>query len=86
MYLNEIASICESERIGKVLAALIDSIESAKQIVIGAQHHLISAGHIDTDSVIGKALGRVEIEHKHQSGSFKGNQLVALVLVADVRL
>lgn len=65
---------------------LIDPAVPTHVFRVRVQHNPIRSGHIDADTIVAKALRRVEVENEDDSGSLKHDDLVALVLKRDVSL
>lgn len=68
------------------LGIRVDAAEATDLLGVGVEHDLVGAGHVDADPVIGKALGGVEVEDEDAAAALEHDDLVALVLEADVGL
>ena len=59
---------------------------SAKRLAIAAEHDPVRALLLNANAVVGEAVGRVEVEDPQQARALEDDDLVALVLQANVRL
>lgn len=59
---------------------------AAEYLAIGANDNPVGSLLLNADAVVGEAVGRVKVEDPEQAGALKYNDLVALVLEADVGL
>lgn len=60
--------------------ALVDPIETADCLRVGVKHHPVCSRHLNTYTVIGEALSRVEVKDEYETSPFEHNHLVGLVL------
>lgn len=66
--------------------AIVDSCEPAVLLGVAVEHDPVGPSSLDADSVVRVALSCVEVEHEDQSGPFKDNHLVRLILKGDICL
>ena len=59
---------------------------TSKVLVVRVQNHAIATRMIRADTVIGEALGRVEVEDPKKTSTFKGNDLIAFMLPTHICL
>lgn len=64
----------------------LDAAEAADLLGVGVEHDLVGAGGLDADAVVREALRGVEVEDEDAAAALEHDDLVALVLEADVRL
>ena len=64
----------------------LDGAKATDLLSVGVEHDLICTGLLDADAIIEEALRGVEIEDENAAGALEHDDLVALVLEADVRL
>ena len=57
-----------------------------KGLVVGAQNDAVGTFLLNTNTVVSEALLRMEVKDPQQSSTLKHNDLIALVLKADVGL
>lgn len=86
VHLDKVLPPIPRKRCRKEARALINISMPAKVLAIGAQHNAVGALLLDANAVVGEAALRVEVEDPQQARALKHNDLVALVLEADVRL
>lgn len=84
--MSKVSSSVPFEWSGKELGALVNSVQSSILLVVRAKNNLVLASNIDTNSVISKAVGGMEVEDKDQSSTLVDNDLVTLMLQADISL
>lgn len=58
----------------------VDRVEPTHVLVVCVQDDLVGPFNVDPNAVVGVAVRRVEVEHKDQTGTFKHNYLVPVVL------
>lgn len=85
-YLDVVVAAIPVQGRREELAVGQDVVEAAEFLLIGAQNDFVLSKYINTDSVVGVAVHRMEVEHKQQPSAFKREDLVALVFERDVRL
>src|SRR4051812_42809375 len=71
------------QRFRKEASVLVQAAEATVLLGVRIKNNLVSAGDLDANAVVGKALGGMEVEDKHQTGPLKYNDLVAFVLERD---
>lgn len=64
----------------------LDAPETTDLLGIGVEHDLVGPGRLDADAIIREALRSVEVEDEDAAAALEHDDLVALVLEADVRL
>lgn len=71
---------------GEEASAFINATMAANILVVGVQNNLVRSRNLNADSVVGIALGGVEIENEDNAGPLKDDDLVSLMLERDVCL
>ena len=64
----------------------IDVFEPSEALFVGRKDDMVFARFFNANTVVGKRLGRVEVEDEQQPGALKDNDLVDLVLQGHVSL
>jgi hypothetical protein len=86
VHLQEVLPIIPRKRRSEEPRILSDIAMATKRLAIRAEHDPICAFLLDTNAVVREAVGRMEVEDPQQARALKHNDLIALVLQADVRL
>lgn len=74
-------------KVGSEEASLgIETVEATVLLGIRIENDAVGALLLNTDAVVGVAVGVVEVEDKDQAGALKDDDLIALVLERDVGL
>lgn len=55
-------------------------------LVVSAEYDPVSALLLNTNTVVSEAVGRVEVEDPQETSTLEDDDLVTLMLQADVRL
>ena len=61
--LEEVCSVIPSEICCEISATGIDPALAIEFLIVTVQHDLVFAGELDTNAIIGVAVGRVEVEY-----------------------
>lgn len=59
---------------------LVDAVETTDILAVRVKDNSVCSSNVDADPVVAEAVGRVEVEDKHQAGTLKHDHLVVLVL------
>lgn len=86
IHLQEVLAVVPRKWRREEARALIHITMAAKLLRICAEHNLVGALLLDSNAVVGEAVLRVEVEDPEEASALKDNDLVALVLEADVGL
>jgi len=68
------------------LAIQHDIVIPSEPLLITRQRNVIRSGLLNADAVVGKALGRMEVEDEKKASAFKHKNLVYLVLERNISL
>lgn len=86
IYLQEVLPLVPRERCGEESRTLVHIAVATERLCVRVQHDLVRALLLDTNAVVGEAVLRVEVEDPQETGTLEHDDLVALVLQADVCL
>ena len=85
-YLSKVLTTVPLQRRRREGSLHIDVGESTILLLIAAQNDAVLPIGLDTDSVVGITIGRVEVEHKQQACAFEHENFIFFVLQRDIRL
>jgi hypothetical protein len=86
IHLQEILPLIPLKRRSEEARILRHIAMPAKRFTISTEHDPIRAFLLNANAVVGKAVGRVEVEDPQQARALEDDDLIALVLKADVGL
>lgn len=84
--LRKVLPLIPRKRRSKEPRPRINPLKPTIRLRISIKHNAIRSLLLDTNAVIRVTLRRVEVEHPDQAGTLKDDDLISLVLQADVRL
>ena len=84
--MGAVLAVVPREIRGEEASLGIETVEATVLLGIRVENDAVGARLLNTDAVVGEAVGVVEVEDEDQAGALKDNDLVALVLERDVGL
>jgi hypothetical protein len=84
--MHPVCPVIPAQRCGRVSSVEIDAVLARKPLLIAREHGSVLPGCFHSDTIVGKRLCGVEVEDKHEAGTFIDDHFVTLVFQRDVSL